>query len=151
VTTTAEPGSNAESYLIFMVNEYPQYWSNEYVKDNSDYTINFHYYVPIVPHQKVIIEVSGYEQDDTSANDPIPVAQTSIDPAQDWQIGGTYTIPSESHPDYSYTVQYSVYCAEQAMKVTRQFLGVYRAGSGGHALWNSNWNSFTPKWSILCR
>ena len=32
-----------------------------------------------------------------------------------------------------------------------QFIGTYRAGSGGHALWVSKWDSFEAKWKELSK
>ena len=32
----------------------------------------------------------------------------------------------------------------------RSFAGVFRAGSGGHALWVAPWASFEAKWKELC-
>jgi len=151
VNTTTEPGSYAEWYLTFHVGGQTDQWSDEYVRDDKVYTIERHFDVDLQPHTKVVIKVDGYEQDDTSADDPLPTLEHEVYPAQDWQIGGTYTVASPESEEGSYEITYTVTCAEpQALKVAREYVGVYRAGTGAHGLSAGHWGSFTKqlnKWS----
>jgi hypothetical protein len=149
VNTTSEPGSNAEWYLTFNVNGQTAQWSDEYVKDDKIYAINRDFDVDLKLHTKVVIRVNGYEQDDTSANDQLPTLEQHIDPAQDWQIGGTYTVASPETIEGSYKIDYTVTCAEpHPLKAAREYVGVYRAGTGGYGRWAGNWESFTKRWNL---
>lgn len=73
VTTTAEPGSAAEWYMTFFVNGQTAKWSHDEVKDDTLYAVNRQFpNVPLGENGMISIQVSGYEHDTTSANDPLP-------------------------------------------------------------------------------
>jgi Bacterial tandem repeat domain 1 len=153
VNSTAEPGSFAEWYMTFIVNGQSARWSHEEVADDTVYQVGRSFVVPLSPNQTIIIEASGYEQDDTSANDTLPTAQLTLNPAQDFQQGGTLTISSGQSAEGSYSIQVSVepHIQGQALSVQRQFAGVYAPGKDGHALWAANWKGFLAKWESLSR
>jgi hypothetical protein len=149
VNTTSEPGSNAEWYLTFIVNGQGQTWSSETVKDNSMFAVNKWFpNIDLGSNQTISISVSGYEQDDTSANDQLPALELTLHPAEDFQLGGTFWSPLAQSDEGSYKIEYTVTPAtEQALTVGRSFVGAYRAGQGAHGLWQSDWQSFVAKWN----
>jgi hypothetical protein len=151
VNSTSEPGSHAEWYMTFNVGGETAKWSRTDVVDDTPYAVNKPITVDLDPHTEVIIKVSGYEQDDTSANDPLPTLEIKAVPAEHWQIGGTYTSGTAESDEGSYKIDYTVDCAEegQPLTVAREYVGIYRAGSGGYALWASTWNNFVEKWKEL--
>jgi hypothetical protein len=152
VNTTAEPGSSAEWYMTFTVNGQTAQWSNDSVKDNTVYAVNRVFpNVPLGPNGMVSIQATGYEHDTFSANDILPMAQRTLHPAEDYQLGATDWIPSDTSSEGSYSIEYTIRPAQpgQALTASREYVSVYRAGNGGYALWSGNWNSFTKKWKEL--
>jgi hypothetical protein len=148
VTTTAEPGSAAEWYMTFFVNGQAAQWSRDDVKDDTVYAVNRDFpNVNLGPNEMISIQVSGYEQDDTSANDELPTLSLTLHPAEDFQLGGTRWSGLAASQEGSYNIEYTVMpAADQALSVAREFIGVYRAGKGPHGLWAANWDSFKAKW-----
>jgi Bacterial tandem repeat domain 1 len=148
VTTTSEPGSAAEWFMTFIVNGQSAKWSRDDVKDDTVYTVNRDFpNVDLGPNQMISIQVSGFEQDDTSANDTLPTLSFTLHPAEDFQLGGTRWSGVAASQEGSYNIEYTVIpAAQQALTVAREFIGVYRAGKGGHGLWSGNWKQFTKKW-----
>ena len=157
VTTTAEPGSSAEWYMSFVVNGQTAQWSNDAVKDDTVYAVNRNFpNLPLGPNGMISIQVSGYEHDSTSANDTLPTLQKTLHPADDYELGGTDWIASPTSPEGSYSIEFSVFpakerpgTAEQRLEAAREYLGVYRSGTGPYALWSGNWKGFTDKWEEL--
>jgi hypothetical protein len=147
VTTTSEPGSHAEWFMTFVVNGQSALWSNENVVDDTIYTVNREFIVDLTSNQTIFIKASGYEEDDTSANDVLPTAEITLNPAQDFQLGGTFSFASGESGEGSYTVQVSVFpAAQQGLTAAREYAGVYTQGNGGHGLWSTTWQAFTRKW-----
>jgi len=151
VTTTSEPGSSAEWYMRMVVNGQSAQWSNTEVKDDTVYAVNRVFpNVPLGPNGMISIQVSGYEQDDTSANDVLPTLEKTLHPAQDFQLGATLWLASPTSAEGTYSIEVTIQPAQgQALTQPREFVSVYRTGSGGHALWSGNWKSFTDKWKEL--
>lgn len=152
VTTTAEPGSAAEWYMTFFVNGQTAQWSHDGVKDDTVYAVNRQFpNVPLSENGMITIQVSGYEHDTTSANDQLPTLTKTLHPAQDFQLGGTDWAFSPVTPEGSYQIEYTVMPAQGQALVSdnRTFVSLYRAGTGGYALWSGNWQSFTNKWNEL--
>jgi hypothetical protein len=110
-----EPGANAEWYLTMRADAGGaggQYtWVNEYVKDNKDYTIGHDVFVGL-PNENASITVraSGYEQDDTSANDDLPPAEYTHTSISNWSIGATGKLYG-SNEDMEYELYYTITCA----------------------------------------
>lgn len=148
VTTTAEPGSNAEWFMSFNVNGEVGKWSSEEVVDDTSFPVGREFIVPLEEHTEVIIRASGYEEDDTSANDPLPSLEHKAIPADEWEIGGTYTTGVAESAEGSYKLDYTVSCAEegQALSVPREYVGAFRTGQDGHGLWSATWDNFRTKW-----
>jgi hypothetical protein len=149
VNSTSEPGSSAEWYLTFIVNGQAAQWSRTDVKDNTTYPIGTAHFpnIDVGQNQMISIQASGYEQDDTSANDTLPTLALTLNPAQDFQMGGTRWSNVAASQEGSYSIEYSVTpAAVQALTTAREFIGVYRAGSGPHGLWCANWAGFIKKW-----
>src|SRR5262245_57345274 len=145
VNTTAEPGSSAEWRMTFIVNGQAAQWARDDVKDDTVYGVNRDFpNIDLGPNQMISIQASGYEQDDTSANDELPTLSFTLHPAQDFQLGGTRWSNIAASQEGSYNIEYTVLpAAEQGLTTAREFIGVYRAGKGGHGLWCANWKSFT--------
>lgn len=154
VTTTAEPGSSAEWYMTFFVNGQIAKWSHDEVKDDTLYAVNRQFpNVPLGENGMISIQVSGYEHDTTSANDPLPTLTMTFHPADEFQLGSTGWAFSPVSPEGSYKIEYTIMPARdpgQALVAdNRTFVTLYRAGTGGYALWSGNWKSFTDKWNEL--
>ncbi|TQM11740.1 tachylectin [Pseudonocardia kunmingensis] len=123
VNTTAEPGSSAEWYMKFIVNGQQQTWGHDGVRDNTDYALNLTFpNVSLAPNGTITIAASGYEHDDTSANDVLPRLEKTVHPAQDFELGATEWAFSPDSPEGSYKIEYSIKAAQQ-----QQPLGVGRA------------------------
>ena len=73
VNTTSEPGSHAEWFMTFLVNGQSAQWSNEQVVDDGVYAVNRDFpNVNLGPNEMISIQVTGFEQDSTSADDILP-------------------------------------------------------------------------------
>jgi hypothetical protein len=117
-----EPGAAAEWYLTVTVNDQSRTWINEDVRDGRDYPIGFDFPVDLVNEATTImIRSSGYEEDDTSANDPLPSAERTHGSADNWGIGATKQL-SASNSDFNYTINYTVTCLAQPLRsvISRQ-------------------------------
>jgi len=149
-TTTDEPGESAEWALTFIVNGQAQRWFHDEVRDDTSYAL--HKVFPDVPlgtNQTLTISVSGIEEDDSSADDPLPTLEKTLHPAQDFELGGTFWITSPQTPEGFYKIEVTVQPAQddgQAVTAAREYHGVYRSGSGGHAMWHGEWKNFEAKW-----
>jgi len=118
----ADPGANAEWRLTVTVNSQSKTWSNDYVKDGTTATLGWDFVVDLVNVSSIIsIQSSGYEDDDFSANDPLPNAQRTHGSADNWGIGATRQLPA-SNQDFEYTINYTVTCLQRATRsvISRQ-------------------------------
>jgi Bacterial tandem repeat domain 1 len=151
VNTTSEPGSHAEWFMTFLVNGQSAQWSNEQVVDDGIYAVNRDFpNVDLGPNQMISIQATGFEQDSTSADDILPTLSFTLHPAEEFELGGTRWSGAAQSEEGSYNIEYTVMPAqEQALTTAREYIGVYRAGKGAHALWAGNWKSFTKKWEEL--
>lgn len=127
VNTTSEPGSSAEWRLTFIVNGQASQWSSDVVKDNTVYPINAVFpNVPIGLQGMISIQVSGYEHDSTSANDPLPLLQVTTSPAEDFLLGGTRWSGVAQSDEGSYSIEYTIRPAiSQPLVVARAYLAVF--------------------------
>lgn len=155
VNTTSEPGDAAEWFMTFIVNGQAALWSNENVKDDTIYAVNREFpFVDLGPNQMISIQVSGYEDDSTSANDTLPTLSLTLTPAMDFDLGGTRWSGMAQSGEGSYNIEYTVMPAAYPSPKDaqpRQYVGAYRTGGGGHALWVSDWKGFTKKWEELSK
>lgn len=118
----ADPGANAEWRLTVTVNSQSKTWINDYVKDGTTATLGWDFVVDLVNASTTIsLQSSGYEDDDLSANDPLPNTQRTHGSDDDWGIGATRQL-SGSNTDFEYTINYSVSCLQQAARsvISRQ-------------------------------
>ena len=118
----ADPGANAEWRLTVIVNSQSKTWSNDYVKDGTTATLGWDFVVDLVNASTTIsIQSSGYEEDDMSANDPLPNTQQTHGSADNWGIGGTKQL-SGNNTDFEYTINYTVTCLQRAARsvISRQ-------------------------------
>ena len=60
----------------------------------------------------ISIKSSGFEDDSTSANDPLPPAEQTHGSADNWGIGATRQLTG-SNNDFHYTINYTVTCLQQ--------------------------------------
>ena len=146
--STPEPGPHAEWHMAFIVNGQSQQWSNEFVKDDTVYPVNRDFpNIDLGENEMISIQVSGYENDVTSANDTLPTLSFTLHPADDFLLGGTRWSGTASSSEGSYNIEYTVRPAhQQALVEARKFIGVYREGQDAHGLWSANWKNFTKKW-----
>ena len=107
-----EPGASAEWRMNFIVQDQSRSWNRDYVRDQTNYGIGYDFFVDLSPSQTVSIRASGFEHDDSSANDVLPSAEVTHKPANKWNIGATYSVSCQSDEDFQYTVYYSIKCAE---------------------------------------
>jgi len=125
-----EPGANAEWRLTVTVNDQSKTWSHDYVKDGMTFTLGWDFPVELINESTTIsIKSSGYEEDDSSANDPLPPAERTHGSADNWGIGATRQL-SASNADFHYTINYTVTCLARAAKsvISRQaVVGVVKA------------------------
>jgi hypothetical protein len=154
---TSEPGSEDEWSMVFTVDGQSQSWRNEHIRTNQTYSLGLTFLVGLDPDnpkkKSVRLGASGVEEDDTSANDVMPKAEEHLNPANDWQIGGSFSF-SAADTEYSYEVLYRVEAAEfvedgsssQPLTVPRQYVGACRSGTGTWGLWSAPWASFEAKW-----
>ena len=151
VNSTSEPGSSAEWFMTFVVNGQSAKWSRDDVKDDTVYAVNRVFpNVPLTPNGMISIQVSGYEHDSTSANDVLPTLEKTHHPADEFALGTTTWADSQSSPEGSYKIEYSIFPTQgQFLTVAREFVGVYRSGSGPYALWSGDWVNFTKRWKEL--
>lgn len=107
-----EPGNSAEWRVIFAVNGQSRLWAKDDIKNNSyGHTVGYDFFVDITKSEKLLITASGVEEDDSSANDELPAAEASHVPATNWDLGHNYSMSAASG-DFSYTVHYTITCAE---------------------------------------
>lgn len=114
-----EPGASAEWRMNFTVQDQSKSWNSDYVRDKTNYVIGYDFFVDLSPSQTVSIRASGFEHDDSSANDVLPYAEVTQKPADNWNIGATYSVSSQSDEDFQYTVYYSIKCAQAVIKPRR--------------------------------
>lgn len=108
-----EPGASAEWQLTIAVAGQAEVITFDGVRDNSTLAVNREFLVPLNANQEnLTIRVSGVEVDDTSANDPLPVAEKIITPATNWEDGQTFTAFSNQHDDFGYSVVFSITCSD---------------------------------------
>jgi|RhiMetdeSRZDD1v2_1073273.scaffolds.fasta_scaffold380594_1 hypothetical protein len=148
VNTTSEPGSHAEWFMTFLVNGQSAQWSNEQVVDDGVYAVNRDFpNVNLGPNEMISIQVTGFEQDSTSADDILPTLQFTLHPAEEFELGGTRWSGVAQSEEGSYNIEYTVMPAqEQPITIAREYIGVYRAGTGAHGLWAGSWKTFSQKW-----
>jgi hypothetical protein len=127
VNSTSEPGSNAEWRLTFIVNGQGQLWSRDDVKDNTTFGLAFEFpMVPLDQQGMITIQVSGYEYDPLSANDPLPQLRFTVDPAHNFLLGGTRWSDLASSDEGSYMIEYSIRPAiTQPLTVAREFIAAF--------------------------
>jgi hypothetical protein len=152
-TSTSEPGDVAEWFMTFTVNGQTARWSNEDVRDDTVYAVNRDFpNIDLNPNQTISIQASGYEEDSTSANDTLPTISLTLHPAEDFQLGGTRWASSPDSDEGTYSIEYTIMPAQQqALTQAREYVSVYRAGKGAHALWAGNWKSFTAAWERMSK
>lgn len=108
-----DPGAAAEWFLTIVVNGQSRTWVNEDTRDNRNYSIGFDFVVALVNTSSTIrVSSSGYEEDDTSANDDLPAAEQTHGSFDNWGIGGSRQL-SGSNSEFSYTINYTVTCLQQ--------------------------------------
>lgn len=108
-----EPGANAEWRLTVTVNGQSRTWSNDYVKDGSTFTLGYDFMIDLTNANTTIsVKSSGFEEDSSSANDPLPPAEQTHGSADNWGIGATRQL-SGSNNDFHYTLSYTVTCLQQ--------------------------------------
>jgi hypothetical protein len=134
--------------MTFIVNGQSAQWSNESVNDDTVYAVNRDFpNIDLGPDQTITIQASGYEDDSSSANDPLPTLSFTVHPAENFQLGGTWWSGLAQSAEGSYNIEYTIRpAAVQDLQIAREFIGVYRAAKDGHGLWMGNWESFTKKW-----
>jgi hypothetical protein len=108
-----DPGANAEWYLTIVVNGTSRTWITQNARDNQNYSIGFDLAVSLTNTSSTIrVSSSGYEDDNTSANDDLPTAEQTHGSFDNWGIGGTRQLAG-SNADFSYTINYTVTCLQQ--------------------------------------
>ncbi|MFE5656352.1 tachylectin-related carbohydrate-binding protein [Streptomyces sp. NPDC056517] len=152
VNTTDEPGSSAEWHMKFIVNGQQQTWDHDEVKDNTDYQLGLVFpNVRIAPNGTISISASGYEHDSLSANDVLPRLETTLHPAQDFQLGATEWAHSPDSPEGTYKIEYTVAPAQQQPLMVARPVGcsLYGIKPDGDLRWyrHDGWQHGTAHWT----
>jgi hypothetical protein len=120
--SAGEPGAAAEWRLTVTVNGDSRTWSNNDVRDSTNYSLGWAFPVDLTdPSTTIRISSSGYEEDDFSANDPLPTAEVTHGSATNWGIGSPPPL-SASDQQFSYAINYSISCLQKDATsfITRQ-------------------------------
>lgn len=151
--STAEPGVSAEWFMTFNVNGKTAKWSHEEVRDDSIYGVGRDFTnIDLRVDPAINIRVSGLEQDDSSADDVLPMLMLTVHPAEDLPLGGTRWASSPDSAEGTYSIEYTIvpFVARDTTEVdlnqAREYVGVYRAGTGPHAMYAADWKTFTAAW-----
>ena len=111
-----EPGAAAEWFLTVTVNDQSRTWINRDVRDGRDYSIGFDFPVQLVNESSTItVRSSGFEEDDSSANDGLPGAERTHGSADNWGIGATRQLPA-ANADFNYALNYTVTCLQAQVR-----------------------------------
>jgi len=126
-----EPGASAEWDLVFTAGgeQYRQRFNG--VRDNSVLQINHPFIVDLnsLGEDRLSVSVTGVEVDDSSANDPLPLALYEVIPRDNWTNGQTFTKPG-SNDNFSYVLSFRIECAD----VATQSSGLSLSGSIGSVI-----------------
>jgi len=107
-----EPGASAEWDMVFTAGGQQQRRRIDGVRDGSVLGINIPLIVDLAAvSDELLVSVSGVELDDSSANDPLPLAQHRVIPKENWAEGQQFTA-SASNEDFSYSFDFKIECAE---------------------------------------
>ncbi|MGX9728559.1 MAG: hypothetical protein ACTFAK_14965 [Candidatus Electronema sp. VV] len=109
----SEPGNSAEWDLRFTVAGQSASQRYDGTRDGNVLPVNRQFIVELSNIESLHVEVSGYEIDDSSANDPLPLATLIITPATNWREGQTFKFSAAGHEDFSYEVVLDIRSAEQ--------------------------------------
>lgn len=106
-----EPGPKAEWSVDIQVNGTVKNWYSDQVKDNTDFHLGHNFRVDLddPSTSEIRVYVSGQEEDPSSPNEQLPVAQATHGPKDDYGIGKSFTTAGSKGP-FKYTVEYRIEC-----------------------------------------
>lgn len=106
-----EPGPRAEWSVDLQVNGRVKNWYSDQVQDNTQFHLGYNLEVDLADPRtsEVRVDVSGVEEDSTSANDVLPQASQTHGSKTNWGIGRSHSIHG-SNGTFSYTIDYRIEC-----------------------------------------
>lgn len=100
---------NLEWTLNFTVNQFSRIFKHSDVKNGDEYQIGFDFPIELSDAAAtILLRVSGHELDQVSLDDPLPFAEASHGPADNWGIGVARHLAA-SNADFGYIINYTVF------------------------------------------